>query len=785
LELAIGVATDDMITNALALISGLLFAFFSCELNDSYWTSHLPIILALAFLVPKYRIILLILSAYLWAGFCFQLAVNLKLNNSFDNQVVMLSGTVIDIPDFKPHSIRFLFKPDYIEGYNQKLPNKIRLSWYRSDQLPVAGERWQFKAKLRRPSGFQNPTGFDYERWLLVKRIGATGYIKKSISNQLLDSTPRWNINQLRSKVAQSIDHKCEPCDNQGLIKALTIGYRGDIRLHQKQILNDSGTAHLLAISGLHIGLISGLFYLLGRWLWRVYFFRYRYNRLEFSAVLSFVAGLTYAALAGFSIPTVRAIVMLGVIFFALKFRLSNNLLNTIATTVVLILIMDPLAIGSPSLWLSVGALLIISFAQYLLGNEPLDNQQNNQISWLRKLLLVQGIFTLMFIPMGIVLFGQVNIAGYLANVVAIPVVSFTLLPLALIASFCASINFPYSDWLLIICDRGMTLLLEYLEWLLESGFEAIGTGYTPMPLLILSLLGLAILMLPQAIPGKKLALIVILLPVIWRPEKLEYGGYEMAVLDVGMGTSVIVKTQYHSMVYDFGPGNNAGYSAGSWVVKPYLQYYNISPPDLMIISHVDQDHSGGFHTFKSDFNSATLVSGTPRQIQKRFNLDQPIQTCHGMQPWRWDGVDFEFLAFPKTESVISSMSGTNNRSCVLKIQGYHSVLLTGDIEAERESWLVSMDPHRLKADLIVAPHHGSSTSSTNDFIYQVLPKAVIFTVGKDNRWNFPKPKVLDRYKAIKSQIYRTDWDGAVNFYSDSNVFLIESQRRRHPRLWH
>jgi competence protein ComEC len=765
-----------MITNATALIVGLLFAFFSSELDDPYWVCYLPITLALVFLTPKYRIVTIILSAYLWAGFNFQSAVNLKLNNSFNNQVVMLSGVIVDIPEIKPRSVRFLLKPDFIEGYNQRLPNKIRLSWYRSNQLPVAGQRWQFRAKLRRPSGFHNLAGFDYERWLLVKGIGATGYIKKSRENRLLDQTPWWNINQLRSTVSQSIDRQCNFCDNQGLIKALTIGYRGDINLSQKQILKDSGTAHLLAISGLHVGLISGLFYLLGRWLWHVYFFRYRYNQLEFSAVLSFIAGLSYAALAGFSIPTVRALIMFGVIFFALKYRLSNNLLNTIATTVVLILIIDPLAVGSASLWLSVGALLIIGFAQYLL---------NNQKSWLRKLLLVQGIFTLMFIPMGIVLFGQVNIAGYLANVVAIPAVSFVLLPLALLGSFCASINLPYTDWLLIVCDRGMTFLLEYLEWLLESGFAAIGTGYIPMPLLILSLVGLAIVVMPRAFLGQKLSLILVLLPVIWWPEKLEYGGYEITVLDVGMGTSVIVKTKHHSLVYDFGPGNKEGYSAGSWVVKPYLQHYDILTPDLMVISHVDQDHSGGFQTFKYNFNSATLVSGTPRQLQKRFNLDQLIQSCHDMPPWRWDGVDFEFLAFPQKNEVIALMDDTNNRSCVLKIQGKHSVLLTGDIEAQRENWLVSIDPDSLKADLLVAPHHGSSTSSTIGFINQVSPEAVIFTVGKDNRWNFPKPEVIARYKAIESQIYRTDRHGAVSFYSDSNNFRIESQRKRHPRLWH
>lgn len=765
-----------MITNAIALILGLLFAFPSSELNDPSWASYFPIVLALAFLTPKYRFVLLVLSAYLWAGFHFQSAINLKLHTNFDNQVVMLTGLIIDIPEIKPRSVRFLIKPDFIEDYDQSLPKIIRLSWYRSNQLPVAGQRWRFKAKLRRPGGFQNPAGFDYERWLLVKGIGATGYIKKSNDNQLLDPTPWWNINQLRSNVAQSIDKKCRDCNNQGLMKALTIGYRGDISPSQKQVLKDSGTAHLLAISGLHIGLISGLFYLLGRWLWRVYFFRCGYNRLEFSAVLAFSAGLSYAALAGFSIPTVRALIMLGVIFFALKLRLPNNLLNSIATAVVIILIIDPLAVGSASLWLSVGALLIIGFAQYLLGNQK---------SRLRKLLLIQGIFTLMFIPMGIVLFGQVNIAGYLANIVAIPVVSFALLPLTLLASLSASVNLPYADWLLIACDQGITFLLVYLQGLLESGLAAIGTGYIPIPLLILSLAGLVVLVMPRAIPGKKLSLILVLLPVIWRPEKIETGGYEITVLDVGMGTSVVVKTRYHSLVYDFGPGNDQGFSAGSWVVKPYLQHHNIQKPDLMVISHVDQDHSGGFQTFKPNLISATLVSGTPKQLQKRFKLNNPVQSCHDIQPWRWDGVDFQFLPFPKESGIIALMDDTNNRSCVLKIQGRHSTLLAGDIEAAREDWLVNIDPNHLKADLLVAPHHGSLTSSTTAFIDEVLPRAVIFTVGKDNRWNFPKPEVIARYSAINAEIYRTDMHGAVNLYSHSNNFQIESQRLRHPRFWH
>jgi competence protein ComEC len=204
-----------------------------------------------------------------------------------------------------------------------------------------------------------------------------------------------------------------------------------------------------------------------------------------------------------------------------------------------------------------------------------------------------------------------------------------------------------------------------------------------------------------------------------------------------------------------------------------------------MVISHVDQDHSGGFYSFRPNFDSATLISGTPRLLRKRFNLDQPIQPCHDLSPWRWDGVDFQFLPFPRKGPIIALMDDTNNRSCVLKIQGKHSVLLSGDIEAERENWLVSVDPEYLKSDLLVAPHHGSSSSSTADFIDKILPKTVIFTVGKNNRWNFPKPEVISRYKLIQSDMYRTDKHGAVTFYSGSNDFRIESERLRHPRFWH
>ena len=761
-----------MVNNAISLILGAMLAFFSSELIDPFWIAYLPVTLLLALLIPKYRFIILVLSAYLWSGLYFHNSNDHKLNHNFENQVLLLSGIVAEIPEVRQTSIRLLIKPEAIEGYTRSLPKIIKLSWYHTKQRPKAGERWQFLTKLRRPHGFQNPTGFDYERWLFVKGIGATGYVKKAVENKRLKSSDWWNVNQQRSKIARAIDRECAGCSSAGLIKALTIGIRGDISVIQKQILKDSGTAHLLAISGLHIGLISGLFYLVGRWLWRIYLFRFRYNQLEVSALLSFSAGLSYAALAGFGIPTVRALIMLTVICFALKCRTHCNLLNSIATAVVVILIVDPLSVGSASLWLSVGALLIISFAQYRL---------HYQQGWLRMLLLIQCLFSLIFIPVGILLFGQINSAGFFANVIAIPVVSFVLLPLTLLASLSASLNLPFAGWLLVVCDNGMTLLFGYLEWLLGSGLAAISTANIPISLVLMSLIGLIVLSMPKAMPGKVPAAILVLLPIIWLPVKIKHGSFELTVLDVGMGTSAVIRTRNHSLVYDYGPGNNQGFSAGSWVVKPFLQYHDSLPPDLMVISHVDQDHSGGFQTFKTNYDPSRLVSGTPIKLRKRFNLGSPIRSCHDITAWQWDGVKFEFLPLPK----INAMVDSNNRSCVLKVQGLHTVLLTGDIEAERENWLVKTNPHQLKANLLVAPHHGSLTSSTIEFIESVSPKAVIFTVGNDNRWGFPKLEVVERYQVIGSEIYRSDYHGAVTVYSGTSGLRVESQRQRSPKLWY
>ncbi len=761
-----------MINIAAAMILGSIAVFYGGIVPDSYWLSFLPMLLLLAFCNRGYRFPILLAAAYLWAGFNIQQALDLRLAADSDNRILKVEGIVADIPERRPDSIRFLFRPVSIADYPYALPKLIRLSWYHSERVLRAGERWQLRVKLKFPRGYQNPGGFDYERWLFVKRIGASGYVKASKINRLLKPPVPWNIDQWRSRIGQGPARYCADCSTTGLIKALTIGYRADIPNRHRKLLQDTGTAHLLAISGLHIGLISALFFYLGRGLWQFGGYRFGINRLQFAASLGFGAGLIYAALAGFSLPTVRALIMLTVVFLALSFRSGVNLLNSIAIAVVVILIFDPLAVGSASLWLSVSALLIIAFAQYLLVH---------QSSRLKQIVIVQLLFSLLFIPVSIVLFDQLNPASFFANIVAIPLVSLIIVPFALLASLLAEFDWFFAHWLFIAVDKLLDLLLGYLEILLDSGLSAYPAGDIPFALLGLSAVGLLTILMPAGFPAKKAAALLIVLPFVWQRPEIAQGAYRLSVLDVGMGTSAVIQTKNHSLIYDFGPGNANGFSAAQWVLLPYLRQQGIGQTDLMIISHVDADHSGGFNSYLDNFEPARLISGTPHEVEKKFALPMPVQSCHQYSPWRWDGVDFEFLSPAGTVALESS----NSRSCVLKVSGYHASLLSGDIEAEQELLLSITMPDKLKASVLLVPHHGSTTSSTPQFLRRVNPEISIFTVGRNNRWGFPKAKVLEAYRAIDSQVYRTDQHGAITVSSSSENLSVDGHRQFNSKLWH
>lgn len=754
--------------HAVAIMLGSLLAYYGNELPDRYWSAYAPILLLLCRYNPPYRLLLLAGAAYLWSSALLHYHLDHRLIEAFDQRFTRLQAVVADIPEVDAGRVRLDLNHPEIDNYPGQLPRRLRLNWYQDEVIPQAGERWQFVVKLRQPRGSLNPDSFDFEAWQFSRGIDARGYIRNSTLNARLEPASPWQINFWRMRLASAIDVGCGACSHKGLIKALALGFRGDITPADKNLLQSSGTAHLLAISGLHVGLVAWLMYGVGRCCWRLGLHPGRLNRIQTAAVMAILGASLYAALAGFSLPTVRALVMLVILLLAMLLGNRVNLLQSLSLAVATILLVDPRAVGSNSFWLSLSALLVIAFVQFRLPE---------RISWWRQLIALQCCFSLAMLPLGLLIFEQINPAGLPANLVAIPVISFIVLPAILCASLLALGGLEFAGSLFWLADRVLQTLLEYLGFLLSSGMSPM-VGVYPLTLLLLILAAIVWLLLPRGLGLGAVTLVGLSLMLGWQPARPEQGAFEMLVFDVGIGTSILLTTRHHSLVYDFGPGKAGVFSATNWGLLPSLRKRGIERPDLAIVSHVDQDHSGGLHAFLDDHRQLFLLSGTPRELESRITDRHRVRSCHQFPDWTWDGVKFRFL--PGS----SDYGDTNNRSCVLMIQGNHRVLLAGDIEAAREQRLIARYGPALAADVLLAPHHGSLTSSSAGFVSQVKPRHVIYTLSRGNRWGFPAPAVVARYAALGSRQFRNDFDGAITVDSGAEGLSIVAERNPESRIW-
>ncbi len=620
---------------ALAMLFGALLAFYGNQLPDPFWSAYLPLLLLLARFCPRYRLLCLLGASFLWCTTVMHHHLSQRLHSDFDNRTVLLTAEIADLPRVNGERISLLLERVHIDKYPAPMPRRLRLNWYQTAQLPIAGEHWQFLVRLKQPRGRLNSAGFDYEAWQFVLGVDGAGYVVNSQLNRRLGEASPFNLDRIRASLAANIDRDCEHCRQRGLIKALALGYRSDIDSRVRDLLQSTGTAHLLAISGLHIGMVAMLFYTLGRGCWRACGYRSGINRRGFASLLAMVAALAYAALAGFSLPTLRALIMLVVVLLGQQVNQQINLLQSMAVALIVILLIDPLAVGSASLWLSFGALLVIALALFRLPHS---------LGGWQQLVLIQCFFVLLFAPPGVLIFSQLNVAGLPANLVAIPALSFLILPLVLLACLLSPLTSVGAAWLFGLADQLLGYLVAYLDLLLSIGLHSRVVASLP-PLLALLVLGALVLVLLPRMPGTRIVALAILGSLLcWLPPRLEQGEFELRVLDVGMGSSMLLRTRHHSLVYDFGPGRKQAYSAADQVLIPVMRRLGIEAPDLLIVSHVDQDHSGGLHSFTGHYQPAQLLSGTPQELQTRFLLPHRVRSCHDFPPWRWDGVLFRFL---------------------------------------------------------------------------------------------------------------------------------------------
>ncbi len=784
----------------LAFVIGVILLQQQAELPRLTWAfSLLPIAITVwlfwqheSFLVATTgRILLLVFFlgiGFFWAGGFAQWRLADSLSQEWERRDVQVIGVVASLPQKSDRSVRFQFNVEQILTTDAVIPKKILLSWYGNRQtndsdlrLPVInpGERWQITVRLKRPYSNANPHGFDFEVWALERNIRAVGYVRQSIDNQrlypMVNRHDYW-VEYLRQEIQKRFTLTLSNHTYSGVLKTFATGDQRVIPRDQWQVFTRTGTNHLMAISGLHITLVSSLVFGIFFWLWRCSALLLLYLPARRAAVIAgLIAAFGYAVLAGFAIPAQRAFYMLAVVAIAIwKGRLTSSS-AILAWALLLVVLIDPWAVLSPGFWLSFGAIAIIMLVT--MG-------RIGQLHWLNGWLRVQWAITLGLAPLLLVLFQQVSLVSPIANAVAIPLISLVVVPLTLLATI------PLFDFMLPLAHLVLSAVMTFLYWLSDLP-QAVWHQYAPPAwTILLAVMGIFWALLPGSLglgffagfPARWLSVFALLPMFLVTPPKPLAGELWVTVLDVGQGLAVVARTKNYSLLFDTGPSFGET-NSGDRIIAPYLRGEGIGQLDTMIISHADSDHSGGALSVLNALQVKMLISSLDdtHPIQQKIKKNNQ---CHNGQSWQWDGVQFELL-HPLIQSYENTLRKTNANSCVLKITTEHgSIILPADIGKAGERELLARARTILPASVLIAPHHGSNTSSTAAFIEEVNPALTIFTVGYLNRYDHPRAEVVERYRTLGSEMLRSDVDGAILLRFEKSGLSVETWRSLRQRYW-
>jgi competence protein ComEC len=726
------------------------------------------------------------------AGFA-TLRLNDALPSIWEQKDIEIEGVVADMPEVDARSERFIFHVEQVITPQAQVPKQIKLNYYEKrdstftwqvssslDQSdlhkPVifkAGQRWRLTVRLKRPHTTYNPHGYDFEAWMLAQNIRATGYIRNPNSMKLIADfvwQPRYMVEYCREKVGERMTQVLANQPYAGVIRALVIGDHSQIRVQDWEVYLRTGTNHLMSISGLHITMLAGLAFGLISFCWC------RFPRLVFivptkkAAIIgSALVALLYACLAGLSVPTQRTLYMLATFAVALLFNKQMPMSRVLALALLVVVLLDPWAVIAPGFWLSFSAVAFITYA----ATHRLKIRH-----WLTEAAHTQWSVTLGLLPFLILMFGQASLISPIANALAIPIISLLVVPLAIVGAL-----LPL-DFILHGAQQILEVCMLGLNWLASSPIAIWQQAAAPAWTIGLSIIGVLWMLLPRGFPQRWLGGLLLLPMLLVEPTDFAQGEMRVTVLDVGQGLSVVVKTAKHVMVYDTGRKYNAESDAGKQIIMPYLRSQGVKRLDAMVVSHDDSDHSGGAASLIAQMPIAWVASSYRLPISHN---PMPKQLkCYAGQQWAWDAIKFEVL-YPQIESYQDANIKDNNRSCVIKVTSRHgSILLTGDIETQAEQILLENQQEKLESDVMIAPHHGSKTSSTESLIHAINAKHVIFTVGYLNRFKHPKPVIVDRYQANGAVLYRSDDDGAVVIdFIQKGPTQINTWRALHRRYWH
>ncbi len=643
---------------------------------------------------------------------------------------------------------------------------QIKLSWYGSPKLKL-NQEWMSTVRLKRPRGTVNPGGFDYQAWLLAEGYAATGYVKNKLRHNLINQTPLSAFKRYRQGIQQYLLNS--ELQSSRFFLALAVGEKSLITSADWRVLQKTGTIHLMAISGLHVGFIAWFGYILGVFVGKIAVLN---RQLQdgilmrfFPPLLSCLFAAFYAALASFSIPTQRALVAVVIVNYCLCLGIKINRLQALALVFAVVSLINPFAILNSGFWLS----FLAVFCLFLCFSG-----RREQGGKLRKLIKMQFVLALgLAVPLWVL--GQnISLVAPLANLVAVPVVTVVIVPFLLVAS-ALSVAFDFG-FILFLLDEIFLWLWEGLTQLADFEYANWSPSRHLSWMLICAIvISNLLILVPKGVIKPYLPASVLVALALSHEAGRDL--LTLTVLDVGQGLSVVIQTPENTAVYDTGAHFSDRFNVGERIVSPFLRQNGIREFHLLV-SHNDNDHSGGTEPLLRNFSVTKLTRGEVS--------DQPEsagEPCQQGQRWRQGVIEFSVLWPDAT----ASYSG-NNASCVILLQfGNKRILLMGDIEAEIEKKLLLQGVLPRDIELLIAPHHGSISSSTSALVKHLRPRHVVFSTGYNNSFGHPNVKVVERYRRVQSRLYNTATDGALQFrwLSLGSDAQITAERHQRSRVWY